>query len=147
MDLPSADGYFGPPPVPFADAERVQAELETLLSKDEISTRDGGGAGKVSYVEAWRVIEKAQRILGFNGWSSKIVDIQKEYQHENKNNRDRWDIGYTCVIRVTLKDGTFHEDVGFGSVHNERDQGKAIENARKEAVSDGVKRCATLLQP
>ena len=79
-------------------------------------------------------------IFGFNGWSSKILDIQREYMDPNRQNRDRWDVGFSCIIRVMLKDGTFHDDVGFGSVHNEKDRGKAIENARKEAVSDGVKR-------
>ena len=123
-----------------SDASRVQLELETKLGKDELATRDGGAAGKVSYIESWRAIQNAQRIFGFNGWSSKIVDIQKEY--EEQNGQHRWSTGYSCLIRVSLKDGTFHDDVGFGSVQNERDRGKAIENARKEAVSDGVKRGA-----
>ena len=125
--------------VNFDDGAQVQELLETRLTKDEIATRDGGGAGKVSYIEAWRVIEKAQTIFGFNGWSSRILDIHKEYEDQNAQTQ-RWNVGYTCIIRVELKDGTFHDDVGFGSVHNERDRGKAIENARKEAVSDGVKR-------
>ena len=63
----------------------------------------------------------------------------KEYEDQNGDTK-RWSVGYSCIIRVLLGDGTFHEDVGFGSVVNEKDRGKAIENARKEAVSDGVKR-------
>ena len=63
-------------------------------------------------------------------------------EYEEQNGQHRWSTGYSCLIRVSLKDGTFHDDVGFGSVQNERDRGKAIENARKEAVSDGVKRGA-----
>lgn len=121
-----------------AERDIVQAHCSAKLRKDEIAQRDGGSAGKVSYIEAWRVIEKAQQIFGFDGWSSRIVDIAKEYEEQTSNSR--WCTGYSAVIRVTLRDGTFHDDVGFGSVTNERDRGKAIENARKEAVSDGVKR-------
>ena len=84
---------------------------------------------------------QAQQILGYDGWSSEIRDIQKEYEgRDDKQTPARWSVGYSCTIRVSLKCGTFHDDVGFGSVINERDRGKAIENARKEAVSDGVKR-------
>lgn len=124
---------------PFSDAKRIQDLLEAKLVKDEIAQREGGGGQKVSYIEAWRVIEKAQAIFGFDGWSSRVLDIQKEYEEQNSSTQ-RWSTGYSCLIRVSLKDGTFHDDVGFGSVVNERDRGKAIENARKEAVSDGVKR-------
>ena len=118
------------------------AQVQELLERGSPRTRSPPArrrCGKVSYIEAWRVIEKAQTIFGFNGWSSRILDIHKEYEDQNAQTQ-RWNVGYTCIIRVELKDGTFHDDVGFGSVHNERDRGKAIENARKEAVSDGVKR-------
>ena len=63
---------------PLAKGEGL-FEKKEKLSKEEIATRDGGAAGKVSYIEAWRVIEKAQAIFGFDGWSSRIVDIAKEY--------------------------------------------------------------------
>ena len=122
----------------FDNIDRVQQLLETRLERDEIAQRPQAG-GQVSYIEAWRVIEKAQQIFGFNGWSSRIIDISKEFE-EQVAGSGRWSVGFGCVIRVTLKDGTFHDDVGFGSVMNEKDRGKAIENARKEAVSDGVKR-------
>ena len=48
-------------------------------------------------------------------------------------------VGVTAVVRVTLKDGTFHEDVGYGMSENPK-KGSAIENAKKEAVSDARKR-------
>ena len=34
-----------------------------------------------------------------------------------------------------LKDGTYHEDVGFGIADNMPKKGLAIENAKKEAVT------------
>ena len=53
-------------PFDEADSARIQAALEQRLSPDEISTRDGQGGQRVSYVEAWRMIDKAQRIFGFD---------------------------------------------------------------------------------
>jgi recombination DNA repair RAD52 pathway protein len=46
-------------------------------------------------------------------------------------------------MRVTLKDGTFHEDVGYGDA---KLKGKAdsLEKARKQAVSDARKRALRL---
>ena len=85
------------------------------------------------------MIDKAQRIFGFDGWSSRLLQMTKEFEDKNPQT-NRFTVGYSCTVRVTLKDGTFHEDVGFGSVVNEKDRGKGIENARKEAVSDAMKR-------
>lgn len=34
---------------------------------------------KFTYVESWKVIELANSIFGFNGWSSSIVDITPDF--------------------------------------------------------------------
>jgi len=41
---------------------------------------------------------------------------------------------------VQLKDGTYHEDVGYGVSEGMRSKALSIEKARKEAVTDGLKR-------
>ena len=114
-----ADPFLGGAPPPglrsFENPVHVQQLLEQKLQREEIAQREGGGGQKVSYVEAWRVIEKAQTIFGFDGWSSRIVDISKEYEEQNASSH-RWSTGYTCVIRVTLRDGTFHEDAMPGFI-------------------------------
>ncbi len=43
-------------------------------------------------------------------------------------------------MRVILRDGTFHEDVGFGSIENARSKAAAFEKAKKEATTDALKR-------
>ena len=48
--------------------------------------------------------------------------------------------GVTAVVRVQLKDGTFHEDVGYGMADNQKSKGAALEKAKKEAVTDAMKR-------
>ena len=48
--------------------------------------------------------------------------------------------GVTSFVRVQLKDGAYHEDVGYGVSEGMRSKALSIEKARKEAVSDGLKR-------
>merc|ERR1711874_154175 len=42
--------------------------------------------------------------------------------------------------REQLKDGVFHEDVGYGVSEGMRSKALSIEKARKEAATDGLKR-------
>ena len=128
-----------PPPrfVPFEDPAAVQAATERYLVGDEISSRAGAGGQSVHYVECWRAIQAANRIFGFNGWSSDIVSLEKEFMGPEKDGK--WVAMYSAVVRVELKDGTSHTETGSGDA-KDRDRAKAVENARKEAVSDATKR-------
>ena len=128
-----------PPPrfVPFEDPAAVQAATERYLTGDEISSRAGAGGQSVHYVECWRAIQAANRIFGFNGWSSDIVSLEKEFMGPEKDGK--WVAMYSAVVRVELKDGTSHTETGSGDA-KDRDRAKAVENARKEAVSDATKR-------
>ena len=53
---------------------------------------------------------------------------------------DKYYIGVSTFVRVQLKDGTYHEDVGYGVSEGMRSKALSIEKARKEAVTDGLKR-------
>lgn len=117
---------------------RMAGELETKLPAEMISTRPGQGGKSFSYMESWRCIEAANRIFGFDGWSSSVEDLTQEYLETHPGNKIS--VGFSAIIRVTLRSGATHEDVGFGSSDKQPDRGKAIENAKKEAVSDGLKR-------
>ena len=46
----------------------------------------------------------------------------------------------STFVRVQLKDGAYHEDVGYGVSEGMRSKALSIEKARKEAVTDGLKR-------
>ena len=68
----------------------------------------------------------------------------------------RGDIVVTALIRVTLRDGVFHEDIGYGMLENAKSKGVALDKVhnlftvcnrkltiaqcKKEAVTDGLKR-------
>ena len=49
-------------------------------------------------------------------------------------------VGTSAIVRVQLKDGAFHEDIGYGVSEGMRSKALSIEKARKEAVTDALKR-------
>lgn len=44
------------------------------------------------------------------------------------------------IVRVTLSDGTYHEDIGYGSMENSKGKAAAFEKAKKEGTTDAMKR-------
>jgi DNA repair and recombination protein RAD52 len=52
----------------------------------------------------------------------------------------KYSIGISSVVRVTLKDGSYHEDCGYGSIEHCRQKAAAFEKAKKESVTDALKR-------
>lgn len=61
---------------------------------------------RINYLEGNRAIELANKIFGFNGWSTRIVDLQVDFCDEVNG---RVSLGVSCTTRVTLKDGTYKE--------------------------------------
>ncbi len=49
-----------------------------------------------------------------------------DYNEESR----RYNVGITAVIRVTLRDGVFHEDVGYGMLENSKSKGQAFDKVR-----------------
>jgi len=42
----------------------------------------------------------------------------------------RYCVGITAIVKVTLRDGVFHEDVRFGMLDNCRQKGMALDKVR-----------------
>ncbi|KAF8162507.1 Rad52 22 double-strand break repair protein [Mycena galopus ATCC 62051] len=119
---------------------RLQAKLNQKLGPEFISQRPGPGGGpKLTYAEGWKVINVANEVFGFDGWSSNIVSLTTDYMDYNEETR-RYNVGVSAVMRVTLKEGVFHEDVGYGMIENAKAKGMALDKCKKEAVTDGLKR-------
>eukprot|EP00644_Phytophthora_capsici_P016343 jgi/Phyca11/549893/estExt2_Genewise1Plus.C_PHYCAscaffold_340190 len=123
------------------EQESVNAFLHQKLGKESLTRRPGPGGRKLTYIESCKAIELANRAFGFNGWSCHIVECKEEYK-EKKG--DRWSIAYSSLVRIELKDGTSHEDVGFGTSDGQRDLGAALEQAKKASISDARKRALRL---
>ncbi|KAL7511837.1 hypothetical protein ACHAXN_008782 [Cyclotella atomus] len=78
-------------------------------------------------------------IFGNGGWSSQIIS-EKCIQDE-KDDRGRWWIGYLVTVRITLLNGSSHEDCGSGEGINPS-KIQAHDKALKSAVTDAMKRAA-----
>ncbi|RHZ46093.1 hypothetical protein Glove_634g13 [Diversispora epigaea] len=118
--------------------EVIQATLDKQLGPEFLSTRPGPyGAGKLAYIEAWKVISIANNVFGFNGWSSSVEDITVDYVDCEAG---KYSVGASATTKVILKDGSYHMDTGYGSAENIRMKAQAFEKARKEAVTDALKR-------
>lgn len=117
----------------------IASKLDKQLGPEYISSRAGPGGAQVHYLSAEKCIGLANEVFGFNGWSSSIQNIMVDFADENPQTQ-RSSIGVTVIVRVTLRDGTYHEDVGYGSIKNATDKAMAFEKAKKEGTTDGLKR-------
>ncbi|KAH6609585.1 dna repair and recombination rhm52 [Trichoderma cornu-damae] len=117
----------------------ISSRLDKQLGPEYISSRSGPGGSRVHYLTAEKVIGLANEVFGFNGWSSSIQNIQVDFADENPQTQ-RVSIGLSVIVRVTLRDGTYHEDVGYGSIENAKGKAMAFEKAKKEGTTDALKR-------
>lgn len=123
---------------PFTSLE--QSRISSLLSKklhpELLSSRPGFNNTRLVYVEGWQVIDLANRVFGFNGWSSELRSFETDVEFTG----GKYCVVCNCVARVTLKDGSYKEDTGVGTAENQKAKGAAVEKARKEAATDALKR-------
>jgi DNA repair and recombination protein RAD52 len=117
----------------------LQSRLEKQLGPEYISSRPGPGGQKVHYITGEKCIQLANEVFGFNGWSSSIMQIQVDYVDEDSVTR-KVSLGLSVIVRVTLRDGTYHEDIGYGEIENCKGKGAAFHKAKKEATTDALKR-------
>lgn len=123
---------------PFlAMSDDIQAKLDKKLGPEYISKRVGFGTSRVAYIEGWKAINLANQIFGYNGWSTEVKNVVIDFLDERQG---KFSIGCTAIVRVTLANGTHREDIGYGTVENERRKSAAFERAKKSAVTDALKR-------
>ncbi|KAK8244218.1 Alpha/Beta hydrolase protein [Phyllosticta capitalensis] len=117
----------------------LQSRLEKQLGPEYISSRKGPGNRTLYYLPAEKAINLANEVFGFNGWSSSIRDVQIDFVDQAQST-GKISLGLSVIIRVTLKDGTYHEDIGYGHIENCQGKAAAFEKAKKEAATDALKR-------
>lgn len=64
--------------------------------------------------------------FGFNGWSSSVVTLAVDYIDLNEETK-RFSVGVSAIVRITLRDGAYHEDVGYGLLENSKSKGAALD--------------------
>ncbi|OLL22942.1 DNA repair and recombination protein radC [Neolecta irregularis DAH-3] len=127
--------HASPDPIHAWTAQEIatlQARLDKQLGPEYVSSRAGAGGAKVQYLEAWKCINIANDVFGFNGWSSSIQNVHVDFMDEAAG---RFSLGLSVVVRVTLKDGTYHEA-------SSSSQSLLISGcrAKKEGTTDALKR-------
>ncbi|ETV93136.1 hypothetical protein H310_12747 [Aphanomyces invadans] len=137
-----ANSIFGSVPFNPDDQQRTDAYLRQKLNANFLSRRPGPGGRRLTYLESCKAIEIANEAFGFNGWSCRIVDCNVECKE--KTDDGKWTVIYSSVVRIELKDGASHEDVGFGQSEGMKDLGAALEQAKKASISDARKRALRL---
>jgi len=128
---------FGADQFSCEEQAAVQKALQQRLGPNFISKRPAGGGQNVVYLEGWRAISLANEIFGFNGWSHSVSQQTIDFVDHNQG---KFYVGVSAFVKVQLKDGVFHEDIGYGVSEGMKSKALSIEKARKEAVTDGLKR-------
>lgn len=105
--------------------ETVNQQLSQPLEQSRVAKRQGGGGMSLSYLEGFDVIDTANAIFGYDGWSSAVRSVVATQY------------GYIATVAVLIGD-VKREDSGFGIVT--RDNGEGHEMAVKGAVTDALKR-------
>ena len=108
--------------------------LQQPINKKNVETRDGNRAGtfQLSYVEGWHVINEANRIFGFDGWSCETIETTCVNSEPDA-------VTYTAKVRVTVGD-IVREGTGAGHGNTRQGIGINHESAIKEAETDAKKR-------
>src|ERR1700691_1579000 len=104
----------------------LQAKLNQKLGPEYVSQRPGPGGAKLTYAEGWKMINLANEVFGFNGWSSNVVNLTTDYIDFSEESK-KFNVGVTAIVRVTLRDGVFHEDIGYGILENSKSKGAALD--------------------
>ncbi|XP_069484713.1 DNA repair protein RAD52 homolog isoform X2 [Ambystoma mexicanum] len=129
--------YFGQHQYTADEYQAVQNALRQKLGPEYISSRQAGGGQKVCYIEGHRVISLANELFGYNGWSHSVTQQNVDFVDLNNG---KFYVGVCAFVKVQLKDGSYHEDVGYGVSEGLKSKALSLEKARKEAVTDGLKR-------
>lgn len=120
----------------------LQVKLDQKLGPEYISQRQGPRGGpKLTYAEGWKIINLANEVFGFNGWSSSLVNVTTDFVDRSESGR--YNVGVTAVVRVTLREGVYHEDIGYGTADNSPSKGQALDKV--SLILNAVRLCFILV--
>lgn len=122
-------------------------KLNENIPREDVSTRSAGGNRTLSYLEGWYVINRLNEVLGQGNWQYETVKLEKVFEGSATNSMGKTGraVSYLATIQLTADvDGKVIQfsDVGAGKGIDYGNGLEADESAAKEAVTDGLKRCA-----
>lgn len=128
--------------------EEVVSQLDADLPRSAVQTREGGNGMKLSYVSGYYVVDRLNKVIGIGNYAythdlTLLPDATGK--QTDKYGKERYTAAYLAKVRLMVKfpngETTEFTDVGYGD-GKDANAGKAHESASKEAVTDGLKRCA-----
>ncbi len=128
--------------------EHQRRQLSEDLPRDVVRTRDQAGQ-RLSYVDGWYAVTRANDVFGPDGWSYAVREVREVYRgtKPGKGTDENTVIVYEALVAVTAL-GITREDVGIGQCDASiRALAQGIEKARKESVTDGLKRALRTFGP
>lgn len=129
-----------------APSEPQAKQLDKPIPREAVSERSDGRV-TLSYLEGWYVINRLNQVLGQGNWSYQTINISKVFDGfiTSARGTEQHYTSYTALVQLSARiDGNVvvFSDVGFGDGRDSSNPGKTHELAVKEAVTDGLKRCA-----
>ena len=115
----------------FEDNEEVAKLLNNGTPAQLVTKRQGPSNTILYYIEGQNAFRIANSIFGYDGWSTLV----RSFNIEQTGNPT---IAVACV-RVTLKNGAYHEDMGVG-IGTGGNMSARMDTAIKSAITDGTKR-------
>jgi len=125
----------------MSEPKSVREQLDENISESVISKRQGGGGKSLSYLETWYVIDRLNQVLGQGLWNyhSKVEKVFEGVVNNKHTVHYIASVSFQAIVDGKIANFT---DYGYGDGSDAFNPGKAHELAVKEAVSDGLKRCA-----
>jgi DNA repair and recombination protein RAD52 len=127
--------------------EQQEQRLAEKLNASRIEHRKGSNGKTFSYLEAWELIETANAIFGFFGWSRETIAIEPLHDPALITDADNPERGkvvaaYYAKVRISVYvDGRTIVREGCGAARGfAKTAGEAMENAAKASESDAMKR-------
>ncbi|ODV95953.1 hypothetical protein PACTADRAFT_2256 [Pachysolen tannophilus NRRL Y-2460] len=121
----------------------LNLKLDNLLNYNKARFNNYGFA--FQKLSLTTVLNLCNESFGFDGWSTQIVGNEIIAFDENVE-ENRYSMQMTTIVRLTLKDGTFHESVGIAKSHNLPSKSLAFTKCKKESYNDAIKKCVLELK-
>lgn len=134
------ESHTAPPQLPQWACERIgtlQARLEAL-QHDRDSRRFGGRNFSLTGFLSGQLVQLANEVFGFNGWSTAVLQVEPLNSEVGENEKS-FSASYSAVVRLTLRDGTFYDAGGVGTATNLPHRYMCVSKAKKQAVTEGIK--------
>ncbi|KAK6459308.1 Rad52/22 family double-strand break repair protein-domain-containing protein [Scheffersomyces xylosifermentans] len=117
----------------------LQARLEYLQSSKD-ARRIIGKQSNFTAFPASVILETANQVFGYDGWSSEIVEcLLLQDRVDGEGEEKRFSVRYSSIVRVTLNDNTVREGHGLGEATNMPHKHLCYSKAKKQAVTEGMK--------